>query len=398
MKSSIILTVSLAALTALTSCSSDDSCLDNLIADYDASVATQLKSIDWDTTSLSETEEVPASDNDYVENSTFDYHVNVVYGDGTATVSGDRDMLRSVVVDGAGVTVQSAAKGVEFILSGTTDDGYFKIYSDSKFKIALNGVSITNPSGAAINNQGGKSLYIVLADGTSNTLVDGSTYQTVTGEDEKGTLFSEGQVIFSGSGSLSVTGNYRNGISSDDYIVFRPGNVINVTTTSGHGVKANDGIFVRGGVLNVKTTADGAKGINSDARIEVSGGRTTVITSGGSLVETTDTTSAAGMKCDSSYVQTAGTVNLKSTGEGGKGINSSVDVTISGGTVNVVTTGEKVLSSPKGIKADRNITLSGGTFYVYSANASPIDASGELTIASGYTVYENGSRLVELQY
>ncbi len=398
MKHHLFLVACLAAASALTSCTNDDSDLDSLVADYDAALIEGLTPIVWDATPLSESDPVTPGDNDFEENTTWDYHVNIAFSADGATVTGDRSVLRQVTVEGGRVTVRSVAKGVEYTLSGTTDNGCFKVYSDSKFKITLNGVSIHNPAGAAINNQGGKSLYVAIAAGTENRLSDGTEYATPATEDEKGTLFSEGQVIFSGNGTLTVDGSCKNGICSDDYIVFRPGNVINVTTAAGHGIKANDGVTIRGGVLNVMTTADGAKGINSEASVSVSGGRATVITSGNSLVEDTDTTSSAGIKCDSSFVQTAGAVLLKSTGEGGKGINSDRHVAVSGGRLNVMVTGSKLLSSPKGIKAGADITLTGGEISVFSAKSTPIDAAGSLVIGQGYMTYDNGSRRFTLSY
>lgn len=77
-------------------------------------------------------------------------------------------------------------------------------------------MNIVNPSGAAINIQSGKRVFVVSPDGTENTLVVGSSYVLTDGEDMKGCFFSEGQLIFSGGGKLRVTGNYKHGICSDD--------------------------------------------------------------------------------------------------------------------------------------------------------------------------------------
>jgi len=86
---------------------------------------------------------------------------------------------------------------------------------------------------------------------------------------------------------------------------------IYVAATAGNGIKVNDGIYLDGGVINVETTADGAKGINCESFVKVAGGRTTVITSGTSAIEGSDTTNVAAMKCDSAYVQTAGIVSAE---------------------------------------------------------------------------------------
>ena len=117
------------------------------------------------------------------------------------------------------------------MLNGTTTNGSFKVYSEKKFKLSLAGVSILNPVGAAINIQSSKRVFVVCADETTNVLTDGSSYTATTdGEDMKACLFSEGQLIFSGGGSLTVTGNYKHAITSDDYVRFRSG--CNITVVS----------------------------------------------------------------------------------------------------------------------------------------------------------------------
>ena len=71
---------------------------------------------------------------------------------------------------------------------------------------------------------------------TENYLADASSYSTVTGEDEKGCFFSEGQLIFSGTGALTVTGNYKHGICSDDYVRLRSGSNITVASAVKDGI------------------------------------------------------------------------------------------------------------------------------------------------------------------
>lgn len=388
----------------LAACESDDTDFSSLTSDRweddgsgSGGEVVAVKDFDIDTTPLAESETFSADDNDYVENSTFDYQVTISYSETTATLTGDVERV-SVSQTGAHVVITSNVKDMEYVLTGASTNGSLKVYSDYKFKLTLNGVQLTNPTGAAINNQCGKSLYVVVADDTNNVLQDGTIYTMTGEEDQRGTLFSEGQMIFSGKGLLSIYANAKNGIASDDYIRFRPGTNIYVNSTVNNGVKAKDGIYIAGGVLNIEVSGDGAKGLNCDMGIDVAGGRTTVITSGKSVIEANDTSSCAAVKCDSTLTITGGTLNLKSTGEGGKGINSKRDVIVKGGEINVVALGEKLNSSPKGIKADENISISGGSIYSYSAASSPIEAKGTLTVAPGYATYNPGERLWEVYY
>ena len=292
-----------------------------------------------------------------------------------------------VTVNGGHVTANhGSTKKVCYVLSGTTTNGSFTVVGEKKYAVKLNGVSITNPDSAALNLLSGKRAYIILADETTNTLVDG------TGGSHKGALYCKGKLLFNGSGSLSVTGNTNNGIHSADYIAFNKGNNIYVRSTANHGIKANDGIFINGGILNVEVSAAAAKGINSESNIIVNGGRTTVLTTGDGVYDTDDNEAkgAAGIKADSTLTVNGGELWLKSTGSGGKGINVDGEARFNGGSVYVVTTGGQFrsgndTSSPKGIKADGNITISGGRIWVRTNgnNGEGIETKQELSITGG---------------
>jgi len=346
-----------------------------------------------DKTALSETGiSVSSDDEDCVENFTPSTTIKIAYNGSSASVSGTADGV-TVTTNGAHVTVQSTVKDMAYEVSGTTTDGSLKIYSEKKFMLTLNGVNITNPTGAAINSQCKKRNYVVLADGTENTLTDGSSYTTVEGEDMKATLFSEGQLLFSGSGSLTVNANCKNGICSDDYIVFRPGNNVYVKAAKSNCVKSNDGIWVRGGVINLETAGTASKGMNTDGYVQIDGGRVTAITTGGGEYddEDQDVNGAAGVKCDSIFVMNGGELLLKSTGAGGKGISTDQNLTINGGTIKVITTGKKYTygsldTSPKGIKSDTNLTINGGEVMVRclgGEGSEGIESKATLSINSG---------------
>lgn len=355
--------------------------------------------ISLNTTALTnETENIPTDENDesyedYVEHSSFSETVSIVYADNEATVSTLPDGVEATV-DGAGVIINSTIAGVAYELKGSSSNGYFKIYSEKKFHLTLNGVSLTNPTGAAINIQSGKRVFVTLADGTSNSLVDGSSYNTPDDEDEKGTFFSEGQLIFNGKGSLEITGNKKHGIVSDDYIRFRTGTNIYITASNGHGIKANDYVAIGGGVLNIEVSGTAKKGISSDGYVLVSGGRTTILTSGdGEYDEDEDDVSgAAGIKADLYFQMEGGQLNIKSTGAGGKGINTDGEIIINDGDIQVITTGQAFTyssdldSKAKAIKSDTDVTVNGGTIKIKATGgegSEGLEAKGVMNINGG---------------
>ena len=367
------------------------------------------KEIALDDSDLTEPSETVPDDEDaldygdYVENTAWATSVRINFDGETATVTGNPSSV-VVTVDGAHVTVTSAAKRVRYIVSGATTNGSLKFYSEKKFQLQLDGVDITNPQGAAINNQCGKSFYLVLNEGTENTLCDGDEYTMVEDEDQKATLFSEGQILVSGKGTLNVYSTGKHCIASDDYILVRPGCHLYLNSTSGHGIKAKDYVHIKGGVINMEIAANGSKGINSDSLVYITGGRTTIINSGTTRVETDSlgnsvSTGAAGVKADYSMTMTGGTLNVKCTGNDAKGLNVSQTFTFSGGELNVVCTGKQNTVAPKGVKCDNDCIISGGAFYSCATRGKALDVDGEKTIADGYTTLNDAdTRLLEIYY
>lgn len=340
---------------------------------------------------------------DYVENTSWSTRVNIHFDGDQATVTGNPSGV-VVGISGAHVTITSAAKRVKYIVTGSTSDGSLKFYSDRKFQVELDGVDITNPNGAAINNQCGKSFYLVMGDGTVNTLRDGETYSMVDGEDQKAAVFSEGQILVSGKGLLNIYSVGRHCMASDDYILVRPGSRLYLNSTSGHGIKAKDYVHIKGGVINMEIAADGAKGINCDSLINITGGRTIIINSGTTQTEldslgNTVTTGAAGVKSDYNITMSGGSLNIKCTGNDAKGINVAQPLVLTGGQLNVVVTGNQVSVAPKGIKCDTDCTISGGSIYSCAPWGKALDVDGTLTIADGYTTRDDADpRLIEVVY
>ena len=324
-------------------------------------------------------------DEDVLENNSFTTEVAIDLSNPTAKT--ENGVV--VTVNGGHITANhSTTKNVCYVVTGSTPNGSFTIVGDKKYAVRLNGVSITNPDSAALNLLSSKRAFVTLADGTTNTLTDGTSSKN----DHKGALYCKGKLMFNGSGALEVTGNYNNGIHSADYIVFGTGNNVYVKSTANHGIKAKDGVFINGGIINVEVSAAAAKGINCESHVMINGGRTTVLTTGNGTYDTEDQEAkgSAGIKADSTFTMYGGEVRLKSTGSGGKGLNVDMDADINGGSLYVITEGGQFksnndTSSPKGIKVDGNLTFNGGTVMVRTKgyNGEGIESKGVLTITDG---------------
>ena len=337
--------------------------------------------------------------------------VSVVFSESGAVVDGQDDSILVSISGNNGVTVTNiSSRKVQYRLSGNSSNGYFKLYSGRKQAIVINSLTLTNTAGAAINIQGpmaspssGKSTQLVVWG--SNSLADGVQYsQTPQSEDEKAVLFSEGQLIFSGRGSLSVTATGKAGITSDDYVKMKDSVNISVITTSGHGVRGKDSVIVQGGVLGITSSAAGKKGISTDGNCRVSGGATTIYVSGNTVVSSGDTSRVDGIKADGAFLIDGGTLMITSTGTGAKGISVDGNATFNGGEVIVTVSGSNYGSGggsgwgwgghgnttsgvyTKGIKADGDIVFNGGTITVSSTNHEAIESKAEM-IFNGGMVY-----------
>lgn len=384
--------------------------------------------VEFDETSLNEKEVIPSDEADpnfgqYIENGFSPKNTTIIrFTDSGAEIDGvvEGD---TITADGGHVLVKAYGKGLMLKVSGKTNDGSLRIYSDKKFSLHLSDASICNPAGAAINIQNGNCFVVLEGE---NALSDGSTaeYKKTNGEDEKAVFFSEKDLRFSGSGALQISATNAAGkscLASDDALFFRPGIKVKMQAgvSAGHGAKANDAIVVRGGVFNIQVEGPGKKAFTSDGIGDFSGGRVTAITTGG--VDTSDPTDLSGASCikaDSTLLISGGELHLKSTGQGGKGISCDQDILIEGGELYIITSGNMYGTSsnnnrpggmwggnstsssddtvsPKGIKGDQDVTISGGIIYVRTSgtNAEGIESKATLCFSGGNTAvsaYDDG--------
>ena len=379
------------------------------------------------TFSLSDIGEMKVDDTSVTAN-----QVSIVYsnsGNATVTVAGNVAQYVTPTVSGNHVMIdQTNTEAVDddeitYQLLGTTTDGSLTMSGSYKCTVSLAGVTLTNPSGAAINISNSKRIQISAKKGTENTLTDCS------GGSQKACVYSKGQIQLQGNGTLNVVGNTKHAIKSGDYISVKnltlnitsavsdginceeyflmksgtvnisgtgddgiqcdlggevsTGEIVKTETTDAHEDEDSGNIYLQGGTLNVTVTAAAAKGIKGDGDLIVGDGDITVKTTGGGAWDSADkkTKASACFSADGHVVISGGTMNLTSTGAGGKGVNGDGSFTATGGTMTIKTSGNAVVasssgnistvsssqqlerygsdykSSPKGIKIDGAITI-----------------------------------------
>ena len=364
-----------------------------------------------------------------------DNQVAVTYNGNTAavTVAGNVATYVTPTVSGGHVSIaQSNTDAVDgdeitYTLSGTTTDGEFALSGSYKCTVALNGVTLNNPSGAAINITNGKRIQVSAKKGTVNTLTDG------TDGTQKACLYSKGQIQLQGNGTLNVKGNTAHAIKSGDYISVK-NLTLNVTGAVNDGINCNeyflmksgtvtisgvadDGIqtdldgdtptaasdddhsdedtgnlYIEDGSLTITTTGAATKGLKAEGSVSITGGTLNITTTGNGTYDEDDqdTKACAGISADADISIAAGTLTLKSTGSGGKCIKCDGTLTISGdANITAAATGSQykysssLTSSAKAIKVGTKTLKSGRTANSHKKSNPAYDFTGGLVITGG---------------
>ena len=281
----------------------------------------------------------------------------------TVTIAGDVAPYVTATVNGAHVSIVQSAEvsdetcgEITYRLSGTSDDGEFQLEGSYKATVQLRGLTLTNPSGAAINIQDKKRINLSIKDGTVNTLTDGAEGS------QKGCIDVKGHTELKGRGTLNVYGKAGHGIFSKEYLTMR-NCTVNVLEAKKDGVNCNqyftqesgsltikgvgdDGVQVsfkddidregedsafftlKGGTLDITVSADAAKGVKADSTICINDGKLTVTQTGNIVVEADDISYPTSVKAGGDIFIKGGTVNITNTAQGGKGLSAEGVLTI----------------------------------------------------------------------
>jgi len=331
-----------------------------------------------------------AADADRVETQSFTSTVGITFsGTSVSVVNGAGEGI-TYGSTGSGLVLTSAVAGVEYVLSGTSAGGYVSIQGTNACKVTLSGVNITCTNGPAISILSTNRCYVVLADNTANSLADTTTY-TQSGN---GALYSAGALIFSGRGSLSVTGKKNHGISTKTYLRMLGGDVT-VAGAAKDGVHTVQSFLMDQGSLNITATGDGVDGDTGN-----------VVINGGAISIYSTADDVKGIKCEGTLAVNGGAVNLTVNGVQSKALKSTGPMTIHGGSLifhlaggvylsavtslstngTVVTTNSYIEPSySTAIKCDTNLTITGGSIDITHTGTAGkgISVDGNLVIQGG---------------
>lgn len=302
--------------------------------------------------------------------------VDITFSGGLSSVS-NAYAFDGVTVSrsGADVVVNSTIdEVVTYRLCGSTGDGSFSISSLKEFVIVLDGVSITNGDGAAID---------ILSDKKATISLVGKSFLGEVGETGSneaaggyGLLSGNGDIFITGDGSLRASVVSAYAIIASGCVEISSGNVTVVcpgdddASSDIAAVKAGGDFRMSGGLLEITHGGKAGKGIRSAGDAAFYGGIVRVESSG-----------SAG-KCIESYgdiVVADGALELSSSGIGGKCIESYSGLTINGGEAALVSMGDC-------IGAASDIKINGGTVRCEASYGDAVVSDGYVAISGGTVV------------
>ncbi|CYW07410.1 carbohydrate-binding domain-containing protein [Streptococcus suis] len=257
-------------------------------------------------------------------------------------------------------------EGGTYILTGSTTAGV-TVETDANVRIILAGAEISSSDNAAINVIKADNVELEIKDGTTNTVKDTSNH---TDTNIEGAIHVEADLTITGNGSLTVEGNFQDGIVSTDDMVISSGNI--TVTAVDDGIRGKDSLTINGGTINVTAGGDGIKSTNDT---DTTKGYTTI--TGG---EITVTAGDDGIKAETALTIDGGTITVSESVEALEGTN----ITINGGTIDVYGSDDAINASST-TSSDIYIKVTGGDLKVAvgSGDTDAFDANGNLYISGG---------------
>ena len=288
--------------------------------------------------------------------------INIVWSDTSVIVTNPyANEGITITTAGGHVTVKSTTttlSNVVYNLSGSSTDGWlFFNKLSTPVILRLDGVDLTSHGVAALNIDKNQNAVIHLVEGTNNTFADADSNV------DKAVFYGKGSLTIQGSGSLSITSDYANGL------------------------QGKRGVIVNGGTTSVAVTADTKKGIKTDMDFVMNGGSLSITASGSVVIDTAatyatgyDFSYCTGIKTGDVDEGTVGNiivnggdlrVDCLASNAGGRCLSSDYDIVFNGGNTVLSTAGTGLAVGGTGtnavdgyacacVSADNNIIINAG--------------------------------------
>ena len=299
-------------------------------------------------------------------------------------------------------TIDISSEGV-YTISGSAENCTVRIDADetAKVQLVLDGVDIENEDSPAIYVLSADKVFITTTDSENTLTVSGQ----VTSDGENNTdavIYSKDDIVLNGTGTLSITSNYGNGITCKDDMKIT-GGTYDVRSAL-DAFEANDTISVCGGDFNISTNKDGFHCENDEAEgtVTISGGTFTISGASDGIQACAvlqidggvfDITAAEGLEA-TYIVINDGDITISASDDG---INASASsaacetaVVFNGGNINV-SVGQ---GDTDAVDSNGSVYVNGGTISI-TAQMSSFDYDGTAEFNGG-TIIINGQEVSEI--
>jgi hypothetical protein len=311
---------------------------------------------------------------------------------------------QTIDLSGGSATIDTS--GI-YELTGTLKDGSVTVEIDKSVDkgtvfLVLNNATIGSTTTAPINIVEAKKAVLILEPGTTNTITQGAAITTDESDDPNAAVFSKADFTITGSGSLDVSTEFNNGITSKDDLKITDGTI--TVTAANNGVVGKDLLAVQKADMTITAGKDGIRSSNTtdagagniliaDGSFAVTAGddgiqaESILAISGGTIAIENSTEALEGASIDIS----GGTIDLTATDDGVNVSSDTGTLTISGGEIKVDAEGD-------GLDSNNDLVMTGGTVYIDGPTTSgngAFDHTGQFAISGGTLIAADGGQMVE---
>lgn len=397
-KKAIVLLLITTLLT--TSCSSTKSSTVTSTEAQSSSTSTDMDTNSDNSSSVDTTCAVTVSTGDYsekaIEATWSENNSSKIVCNGNSIQCDDTD---NVEISGTVITIKNSGT---YIFSGTLSDGQIIINAseDDNVQVVFNQFSITSNTDAAVYAKEAKNVFLTLAENTTNSVSDGSTRSSDESADIcTAAIYSKTDLIINGTGTLTVNGNYKDGIVSKDDLEIIDGTYSIQAVDDG--IVGKDSVCIRTGTFDLSVKGDAIKATNDEDTT-----KGYVIIDGGSY---TIEAGSDGIEAITLLQINNGSLQISNSYEGLEAQN----ITINNGEINIISSDDGInicgiktesseesgtemqnASDPFGDTTSGILNISGGTITIH-ADGDGLDSNGSMEISGGtilvYTPTNNGN-------
>ena len=302
-------------------------------------------------------------------------------------------LMGSALGDAVPVTLSDETGSVtigesgEYLVSGSLTDGQLRVDAgDGKVTLRLDGAQIACSWDAALRIDSADKVILEPVPGTVSSLTGGGS-----DEEEGAALYSRADLTIRGEGGLTVTGTAHNGIQTTKDLKLHGSDI--TVTAAGHGIRGKGSVTVNGGRLRIRAGGDGicsASTQEGKGQIWLKDGELSVTADGDGISAATDLTVSGGTI---EILSGGGHGNAASHTSGGWGSGRhhgwDMDWDTDWDPYEGTETESAETVSAKGLKAGAALTVEAGSVTIDSADDA-IHAAGEILIGGGQLTLSTG--------